>query len=332
MKNESCARNMKMGKMKSIYSFLALLTCSVFVTGCGGLKTNPTEGYEDLRDAGKPQPIVASNQLLAESVFRRPTVANDTIPLNFQEGKSASYVFDAGCFYDGVSYTLVAKNLPAGATLVRSIDPAKPDQFILAWTPAKGTIGSTEHSHRSIAFEIMYEITGAPSREAALQIMPLNHKEYSYQINLFSNEQDPTITKLDVKMGGLKALNLGDKVALTIEALDPGAYEDHVPVLKVEDDVGGATDANTLKSASFVTVGDVKLVNGKFVFEAVFDSSKLVMPDGANEATARFNVFIKGVAGYQSAVLPVNITVYRKADSSTLGDQATALPKNGSTK
>ena len=95
------------------YSVVALLATSLLAAACGGLKTNPSEGYEDLRDAGKPQKVATTTQLVADSVFRRPSVGNDQIALNFQEGKTGAYAFDAGCFYDGVSYNLVAKNLPA---------------------------------------------------------------------------------------------------------------------------------------------------------------------------------------------------------------------------
>lgn len=293
-----------------VTTMLAALT-----SACGGMKTNPTEGYEDLRDAGKPQPTAMTKpQIMAEAVFRRPSVANDTIPLNFQEGRSSAYTFDAGCFYDGVTYNLVAKNLPPGALFTRSTDPKKQDQFILSWNPTVGSITAAEHGHRTMSFQIMYEITSTPNAEAAALVMPLNRKEYSYQVNLFNNEQDPEITKMDLNLGGLDTITHGDKVAITIEAVDPGAYRDRVPTLKVEDDNGGASDTNVIRAANYVTFGSASLVNGKFVFKAVFDSAKFNFPSSIAEVTARFKVFIKGVAGHRSAVLPVNIKVIKKPE------------------
>src|SRR3954465_11737341 len=99
------------GNKKHSFSVTALVALTVAAAACGGLKTNPTEGYEDLRDAGRPKQVFTKQQLLAGNTFRRPSVGGDAIPLNFQEGRTDAYVFDAGCTYPGVSYTLVAKNL-----------------------------------------------------------------------------------------------------------------------------------------------------------------------------------------------------------------------------
>lgn len=296
--------------MKSLKLKISLLALAAVMVACGGMKTNPTEGYEDLRDAGAPKPRVLKTQLIADNVFRRPTVDNDRLLLNFQEGASTSYVFDAGCFYDGVSYNLVAKNLPAGATFTRS--PENANQFILAWTPAKGLLNAGENGYRSINFQLQYEITQA-SDEARAEIGALDRAVFNYFIHVFNRQLDPKILAIDLGLGGMDTVQQGgEPLNLTIEALDPAAAKGGAPVLVVDDKIGGAQNATMINAVNMVRFEKPVFTENRFVFKGRFDTSKIVFKKGQTEVTARFRIFIKGATGRMSTSQIVNIKVQPK--------------------
>lgn len=305
------SRMMKPGQLLT----MLLVAWTSMMMGCGDLRTNPTEGYEDLTTSSvpphdnKPRP-----QSYLESIFQ---IKHETF-LTFVEGKQASYEIASYLRMSGVEYELVAKGLPEGATFAKS--PESPNKYILTWYPTPGTLADQEF-RRPLQFYIEIKVLKTSDPVAAQVMKEIGHDRLVDML-LVRTEDQPIVEKVELASDTLAE---GEAMAFTVVVKDLGAYQNRQPRLLVAQEFGASQEAVKVDGAPFVKVGQTpqSLGEGRFKFSATFDGRNLSLPtSGGDLIPARFNLVVLSPSGLTAADQTVEIKIMRRPEPVS-GEEAT---------
>ena len=111
-----------------IYLFVILV-----LTGCGG-SPDPLDGYTDLKSKNFSQtPKEEKKQVILKQVFKVTPLEKGN--LFFVVGEEKTYDFLIRSLQEGVNYSVVFKNLPAGAKMIQKDAETHPNVYTLVFKP-----------------------------------------------------------------------------------------------------------------------------------------------------------------------------------------------------
>lgn len=297
-----------MKAMKAKMTTAALL--SLALAACG-TKTNPVEGYDDLKNAGSPQPTVNKPQTELGQICSEAGPRGGTV-MNFSEGNPGQYVIEARCL-EGIQFELLAQGLPADASFARN--PQNPEQYVLSWTPKKGTVPANSQRPLQIQVNFEYKITAYPKDQVDLKAIS-GKTSRDYTLSVTTRATSPVITAVKAAS---ETITQGEKVLLTVEAQDPAAIDGAAPSMIVENDEAGASDVAIIPAKDFIKFEAPKaLGGGKYVFTGTLDTASLQWSfKNQNEAMARALITFQTADGHSSSQMQVNVKVLKKSDATS---------------
>ena len=313
-------------KLKDGILKTVLLVTVLGLAACDGKKQNPLDDYRELREEAVPpheQQLRTQNYVGSEVIQINPEK-----DINFVEGTTSEFKIKARVLQEGVTFDLVASDLPDGASLTK--DVADPSVWILSWQPPLGFTQNNE-----IEKEVYYSLGvnvksyGGDRNE---QLLKLVNKNFDFSFKVRKTYEPPKVMAIS---GLPESLSEGEVAQFTVDVQVPGSYEGNLPRLDVYyDGTGNSKEKYEGNGAVLVRRSTSKQLPEKiseetwrFFYEfdlknnVFVDRSQSSDPFAAGTTAVKINFKVYGPTGVSSPemkhVLNVNYNAMAKPQCST---------------
>jgi hypothetical protein len=279
-------------RLKQLLIGTALIAISLQLSGCGKSDPVPAEFQTDIpRGTGKVTPQNFEGVMLD---LRVEDSATDSRELDFFEGQSRDVKIRARIFVDGAQFTLVPRNFPAGAQLLKG---NQSDLWLIRWKPASGLIPAAANK-TSFQAQIEFVLDDSSSAQTkALFEQDKRNRIKSFGFNVHLPTAQPVLTLVGLDREFLK---MTDVIPFRIEIVDPASSKTSkpdaliVPIDRENESAEIKTFPLSIAVIHDPSKNDQFLGGGKWVFYRILDMTvvpeKYLGPKTGNIAGA-FKVF-----------------------------------------